>query len=461
MFQTIWFFIKIAILCVVAIWITTLEGQVKIDFLNYKINMQTGLFAALLAGFVFLVLFTLKVISAVFNAPKNILKIYEADQRKKSFRALTRGLVAVAAGDEKRATRFAAQTKNLWPDLKGLPLLLEAQAARLRGEEGLAQNRFERLLKDKEAAFLGVRGLLKSALDEGNIERALDFARQAEKQHPKKLWIVEIVYALEIKNRLWTDVLRTNHKLQKLNKDNLEKLKQDRIAIYLHHHDKAERKGDHKRSRSECETAYKLNPTYIPSALKYAAFLLRDGKHKKCADVVEKAWRQNTHPDLAQIWTRLAPTPKGKNPEKDNEQTMAWFEKLIAIKPESAEGHMAAASAAMDLGHWGQAKAYLLTAEKLYPSARVYRLQAIVEQNSTHNDESIHRLMERAGAAFPDKRWVCQETGMIYDEWHAIAKPHGAFNTIKWDVPGARVLQSGQDILSSGQDTALLIDPAA
>jgi HemY protein len=462
--RTIWFFIKIAAISAGAIWLVTLEGDVHIDFLNYKIDMQTGFFAFVVTAIVLSFIFVFKLINAVFSAPKNIVKLYEADRRKKSFRALTRGLVAVAAGDEKRATQYSKQTKYLWPDLKGLPLLLEAQAAKLRGEEGLAQNRFERLLKDKDATFLGVRGLLKSALDEGNIERALDFARQAEKQHPKKDWIVRIVYELEIKNRQWTDALRTNHKLQKLkknNSDDLQKLKSDRVAIYLHHHDKALRKGDKVRAKSEVETAYKLDPTFIPSVTRYCDLLLQDGKNRKCAKVIEQAWRENTHPDMAKIWARLAPVPKGKSPDKDHENIKAWFDKLISFNPESAEAQMAAASAAMDAGHWGEAKAHLIVAEKLYPSARVYRMQAIVEQNSTHNDEFIHRLMERAANALPDKRWVCQETGMIYDEWKAIAKPHGSFNTIQWDVPGARVLKTGQDVLSASNDIGLLIDPAA
>lgn len=461
MFQTIGFFIKIAVLCVAAIWLITLEGQVNIDLLDYKIGMQTGVFFFLLAGLVLLFILLLKIISAIFNAPKNIVKIYEADQRKRSFRALTRGLVAVAAGDAKRATQYSKQTKHLWSDLKGLPLLLEAQAAKLRGEDGLAQNRFERLLKDKDSAFLGVRGLLKSALDEGDIERALDFARQAEKQHPKKSWIVKIVYELEIKNRLWTDALRTNHKLQKIDKDNFPRLQKDRVAIYLHHHDKALREGDHKRARSEVETAYKLDPTFIPSVTRYCDFLIQDKKHRKCAAVIEKAWKVNTHPDMAKIWSRMAPVSKGKNPNKDHDVIMGWYEKLIAFKPDSAEGQMAAANAAMDMEYWGEAKAYLMVAEKLYPAARVYRMQAIVEQNSTHNDDSIHRLMERAANALPDKRWVCQETGIIFEEWRAIAKPHGQFNSIAWDIPGARVINAGNDILAASNDTALLIDPAA
>lgn len=461
MFQALWFFIKIALICGAAIWIVTLSGQVDIAVFDYKIKMDAGLFFFSLTVLILSLIFVLRLITAIFKTPQKIINLYKADQRKKSFRALTRGLVAVAAGDVKRATQYSKQTKALWPDINGLPLLLEAQSAKLRGEDGLAQNRFERLLKDKDSAFLGVRGLLKASLDQGDYSRALEFARQAEKQHPKKPWIVECVYELEIKNRLWTDVLRTNHKLLKIKKEDAAKLNKDRVAIYLHHHDKAINKGYDRQAKSEVEKAYKLDPYFVPTITRYAHFLIQEGKTKKCAKIIEQAWQYNDHPDLAELWKRLEPLPKGKNVDKDYDNLMAWYARLIAAKPESAEAQMAAASAAMDKNYWGEAKAYLTVAEKIYPSARVYRLQAIVEQHSTQNDDAIHRLMERAANALPDKKWICEETGMIYDDWRAIAKPHGSFNTITWDIPGARVINKKKNILLANDDMALLVDPAA
>lgn len=442
-----------------AIWLATQEGEVSIGLMGYDVTMQSGVFFLGLSVIVFALLFVLRFVRALFSMPKTLAKYNKASKRKKSFRALTRGLVAVAAGDAKRATQYSKQTKSLWSDLQGLPLLLEAQAAKLRGEEGLAQNRFEHLLKDKDAAFLGVRGLLKTALDNNDFERALEFSRSCEKQHPKKPWVIRCVYELEIKNRLWQNALRTNKKAQKFKAYPDDKIISDRVAIFLHLHDKALRAGDSKGAVSYVEKAYKLDRNFVPTVTRYCNYLLQANKKRKCARVIEKAWRIFPHHELAEIWTLLAPAPKGKNVDKDNAKSMEWFEKLVMLKPDSAEAQMACANAAMDIGHWGEAKAYLMVAEKIYPSAKLYRMQAIVEQNSTHNEASIHSLMERAADALPDKVWVCQETGMIYEEWMAIAKPHGSFNSIVWDHAGARVIQGQDAQLFSNDATGFL--PAA
>jgi len=184
--QTLWFFIQIALVTAVAVWLATQPGSVSMSLMGYSVTLDVGVFFILLVVTVLITMFVWRIVRAIFSVPGAIAKYHQEDKRRKGFRALTRGLVAVAAGDAKKATQYSKQTKALLPYQNGLPVLLEAQAARLRGEEGLAQNRFEHLMKDKDAAFLGVRGLLKAALDEGNYTRALEFARQAEEAHPKQ-----------------------------------------------------------------------------------------------------------------------------------------------------------------------------------------------------------------------------------------------------------------------------------
>ena len=442
MIQTLWFFLQVALVVAAAVWLSGQSGSVSISLLDYTLTLQAGVFLLLLVVTMLSALFLLRIIRAIFSVPGALGRYHEKDKRKKGYRALTRGLVAVAAGDVKKATQFSKQTKSLMVEENGLPMLLEAQAARLRGEEGLAQNRFQELMKDKDAAFLGIRGLLKSALDEGEIALALDYARQAQKLHPKQGWVLRVVYDLEIKNRLWSDALETGKKAVKVGGLSQDKAVSDRVAIHLMRYDYEQSKGDpklaiNKLAIKELERAYKLNSAFVPTVTKLAAHYIDNKKTRKAASIIEKAWHQNPHPDLAALWDQLAPEDNGKNQVK----RLKWYEDLVAFKPDSAEGQMAAARAAINMGYWGEAKAYLMIAEKIYPTARLFRLRAIVEQNSTHNDDAIHDLMEKASEALPDKVWTCRETGLTYDEWSAIAIPHESFNTIIWGYPQARLLK--------------------
>ena len=64
------------------------------------------------------------------------------------------------------------------------------------------RQRFQELLQEKDTAFLGVRGLLKHAVEDHNYEAALDYALEANKLHPKQTWILEGLFDLQIKNRV-------------------------------------------------------------------------------------------------------------------------------------------------------------------------------------------------------------------------------------------------------------------
>jgi HemY protein len=446
--------VKIALIIGILAWMLSLPGTMTVGLFDYTITMETGVFLLLATIFILVLYILYRLVSAVISVPGKVVAYHEETRVNRGFSALTRGLVAVAAGDEKEATRYAGKAKNLLPGSNGLQLLLEAQAARMRGEEGLAQNRFEELLKDKDAAFLGVRGLLKTSMDHGDTRLALDYAQQAAKMHPNQKWIIETLYVLQIENKLWSDLLDTAKKAEKLDVYTSEKIKSDRVAVHLMRYDYDLEQGAKNKALYDLNKAYKIDPVFSPAATRMAMHYINEGKERKAANVIKKAWAVAPHPDLGIVWDRLAPK-KGTEIKR-----MKWYRDLVDISPNDAESHILAARAAMDLELWGEAKSYLMRAQNLHPTARVFRLRAIVEQHLTHHDASIHELMEKAAAALPDKVWVCSLTGIIYEEWTPVAAPHGSFNTVVWNMPGV-AFKGQQHYTISSNEGELLIDPAA
>lgn len=457
MIKAIWFFIKVAIIAGAGVWLATREGQVSLGLAGYDITVQSGLFFLLLFIALLVLLTVYRLVRAVLSTPKAIAEYQERDKQKKGYRALTQGLVAVAAGDVKKASEYAEKSKDFMPEYNALSLLLSAQAARLRGEEGIAEKYFVELSKDKDGAFLGLRGLLNKALQEKNYDAALGYARQAQGSYPAQGWLLKIIYDLEIKNHEWDQAIETAKRAVKVQGIDAGKAISDRIAIYLMRGDYERDKGNQKEALAEFQAAYKLDNNFVPTVVRFARFYLDQNKKKKAASLVEKTWKVNPHPDLAMIWEDMAP-PKGEK-NNANAKRLKWFENLVAINPESTTGQITAANAAMDMGYWGEAKAYLNRAEKIRPSASLYRLMAVAEQSSGDNDAIIHALMEKASEALPDKSWYCQQTGLIYQDWSPIAMPHEGFNTITWGVPGEKKLEARNDNIVSVP--ALLIDPAA
>lgn len=431
MFRAIWFLIQVGLVIAAAVWISQRPGFVVVEWMNYRLSAQIGIFLLMIAVVVIAALVISKIVNGIASIPRHLVERHEENARRRGYRAMTRGFVAVAAGDAKHATKYARQTRGLLPDDQGLPILLEAQAARLRGEEGAARRSFEELLKDKDASFFGLRGLLTSSLDAGDYAQALDYALKALDTHPKQGWILKTVYDLQLKNRFWDDAFKTLMKIEKHHAMPIEQVRKDEIALLILQAQKAESAGENSNMMRKLERAHRIDTTFVPSTVYLAGRYIAKGKNRKAATIIEKAWKHNPHPDLLTLWDRLAPA----NKPSDTMRRLRWYEKLVSIKPDSAEGQMAAARAAMEDGLWGEAKAYLTIAEQIEPSAKLYKLRAQVEEQTSHDPKKIQEWLEKAADAPASKVWTCRDTGAVYEQWSPVAEPQGSFNTIVWGYP--------------------------
>lgn len=436
MIRALFFLLKIAVLVVIAVWLAEQQGAVSFTWMDgagveNKINMHLGVFFVAALAVIVLALLLFRIIKGFADFPKSYARYKREKDKEKGFRALTLGLTAVAAGDTKAAKYQAFRARKLLDGDNGLSLLLAAQSARLDGREDEANENFIKLLENKDASFLGMRGLLQSALDQQDNDTALRVARQALKLHPKQPWILKIVYDLEIRTKDMEAALKTLYRAEKCGGVTKEKAASDRVAMLLFEADKYLAAGYREAARKNLEKAYRYNESFIPTVLRLVRYYMQTGKRRKAVSLIEKAWQVNTHPDLVPLWA--ATVPKSKS--SASSANLRWFERLLAINTGSAEGQMAVAKAAMDAGLWGEARNYLKMAENIRTSKKLYRYYALLEENTSKDPEKIQEWLGRAADAPPERCWICRETGRVYDDWNAYAEPHGSFNTIVWNFP--------------------------
>lgn len=446
MLRALLFAIKVGLLAVAAIWVVQNPGTVEIAWFEYHVTAHIGLVLLLLLVLVLFLLFLHRVALALAGLPGSWKKRRERKTHEKGYQALTQGLTAVAAGDAKHASERARRTRELWPKDKGLSLLLEAQAARLRGEEDVARAAFDRLLKNKDTAFLGLRGLLVDALDGGDATRALELARKAQAMHPRQPWVIRLVYDLEIQKKQWTEAEKTLKRAVRYGAIEERQAQRDHIAMLAAQAEALADKGLKGEAIAQLRKAHRMDPDFVPVSERLAALYIEKKNRRAAKQVIEETWKLNPHKDLVRLWGKLAPESK----PKDISTRLRWFERLVALKPDSAESQLAAARAALDDALWGQAREYLNMAAQIQPSARLYRMYAELEENLYHTEQAKEWL-EKAADAPPDKVWTCRETGQIYERWSPVAKPHGSFNSIVWDYPKARQVLTAQALLPKNE----------
>ena len=437
MIRALFVLLKIALVVAAVVWIADHPGTIAVDWLDYTFTFHVGFFLVAMMLIVVLGIVIFSVIKTMLDLPKNMSRYRDMNNKEKGLKALTLGLTAVATGDSKAAAYQAHRARQFLNDNEPLPLLLEAQAARLKGDEIGAARSFISLMDTKDAAFLGVRGLLQAALDHGDYEGALELGHKALEDHPKQGWILCIVYDLEIRARNWNSAKKVLYRAEKAGAIATNKANSDRVAIMLAEADDAQQGGNEEIYFRKLNEAYKLDKHFIPSVLRLAHMYLARDKRKAAVSMIEAAWKVSPHPGLAGLWDEVKPSSKND----DSMARVRWFERLLALKPDSVEGLQAIAHVLIDEGLWGEARKHLERAEEIRPNVNLYKIWARLEERATHDATVVREWLEKAADAPRERVWICSETGRTYDEWVPVSD-QGLFNSIIWDFSQGRSVSS-------------------
>ncbi|OUT91131.1 MAG: hypothetical protein CBB87_06775 [Micavibrio sp. TMED27] len=445
MIKAFWFAIKVGLVVAIAIWIAERPGFVRIEWLDYVATIQMGFFLLLCVIAILISIFVYRVIAAIVNFPKTYQRYLEVRGYEKGVRALTLGMAAVAAGDEKIAVYQAHRATKLMPEDTGLTNLLTAQAARLDGREDDAVRAFARLLENKEASFLGVRGLLQAAIDKGDYETAKNLVDRALGLYPKQGWILKTAFDVYVRAEDYTEARVLLKRAAKAGTVKSETLHSDLAALYL-----AEALQDFEAARNErgiklIKQALKKSKDFIPASVALIQYYIDNNDISSASKLLKKYWRREAHDLYVPQWLSIY---KGAS----SEDKLKHMQSLLKINEKNAVACMETGKAALESSLWGEARKYFEKAESIEPTASLYRSYAQLEELSIHDEAAARTWLEKAINAPVERQWVCQETGRLYTQWKPIAQPHGAFNSMIWGR--STDLQSDNALLiHSGQST--------
>ena len=446
----------IAGLVAAAVFLADHPGRVDIVWHDYEIESSVGgliataLAAALTAAAI------LRLLVLVIRGPKAFLRRRRERRRQAGYRALTQGMVAVAAGEPQEAQRQARKADLLLAD-PPLTLLLSAQAAQLEGDEDAARRFFLAMLDRPETEFLGLRGLLNQTLRAGDLPAARRLTERARVLRPNTPWVVETMLDLEARDGRWEAARDTLAAAERRGLLPAPRARHHRGVLLYELALAARQRGDRRPATKLMADAEALVPDLAAPAAAEARWLLEEGRGGAAAKTVERAWRNAPRPELAEVWGTIhaAGPPLAR---------VKSFEQLAAANPVAREGHLAAAEAALAARLWGEARRYLDAAlaaplppcpePPLFaggrlprplprrddapppagPTRRLCLLQARLAE-AEEEPAQMREWLDRAVVALPDPRYVCANCGGESFEWRSRCRHCGSFDTLLWRTP--------------------------
>jgi HemY protein len=437
----IWSFTKIVLFVAAVAALTLLAGHlsengggVRIAVANMEFNLGPvqAIIAALLALLGFWV--ALKVLGLItaflhfLNGDETALSRYfDRNRERKGYQALSEGMMALASGEGRVAISQASKAEK-YLNRPELTNLLTAQAAELSGDKRRATEVYKRLLGDDRTRFVGVRGLMRQKLAEGDTETALKLAETAYALKPKHEEVQDALLQLQTAKGDWKgarNVLGSKLKQGLLPRD-VHRRRDAVLALQ-----EAREIFDEDASieaREAAISANRLSPDLIPAAVLAAQSYVINGKPKLATRILKKAWGAQPHPDLATAFAAIAP-------DENANARLKRFETLMEANPQDEETRLLRAELNIAAEDFPAARRALGDLPESHPTARSLTIMAAITRGEGADDALVRGWLTRALTASRGPKWVCDKCHKVSSQWAPTCDGCGGLDTLSWKEP--------------------------
>lgn len=424
MIRLLLFFAALVALAFGFAWLADRPGEVTFVWQGYRVETDVMTAAIGVVAGIVAVIFVIGVIRAIWRTPGAIGSFFGRRRREKGWAALSRGMIAVGAGDLGTAVKASGEARQVLGD-EPLALLLEAQSAQLIGDRGGAKRAFEAMLEKPATKLLGLRGLYVEAVRWGDGEAAARWAGAANGTAPKLAWAAQALVEYRSQARDWMGALETIDR----NRRNgiIDKPAAKRLRAVILTGDGLEREQSHADIvRANALEAHGLAPDLVPAACLAARLLGRAGDLRKAAKVLETTWKLDPHPEIAETYARLRAGDSAKD-------RLTRIRDLVKVRAHHPECALALARAEIDARDFDAARRSLEPFVAQGPSRRVCLMMAEIEQGEHGNAGTARAWLARAVAAPRDACWVAD--GYASDHWAPVSPISGKLDAFEWKLP--------------------------
>ncbi len=408
-------------------------GEVVVTWQGWRIETSLLVLGAAIVAVLALLALLWGVVRAVLRSPFMLRNLLHDRRGERAYEAISRGLIAVGAGDLAAAHRFAAEVKRIAP-AEPLALLLTAQAAQLAGDREAADRAFRTMASRPDTKTLGLHGLYIEAQRRDDPASARAYAEEAARTSPALGWAGKAVLEFRCATGDWAGALA----LLERNKRALDKAVYRRQrAVMLTARALAAEETDRDYAKLFALEAAKLAPELVPAAALAGRMLAEGGELRRASRIIDKAWRANPHPDLAQTYADL----RFGDAARDR---LKRIEGLAKKMPGHLESALALSRAALDAREFAKARA-ALTPCLAAPTRRVALLMAALERAERNDEGRAREWVARALTAAPDPAWTAD--GYVSDRWLPVSPVTGRLDAFEWRVPLAGIVNAAAPVI--------------
>ena len=424
MIRLVLFLVSVAFIAYGVASFADYPGDVTITWMGYHIETSVMVAGFAIVALALAIMLLWSIVRAILHSPEQVSLFFRHRRAVKGYLAVSRGLIAIGAGDLRAARAAAGEAARLSPG-DPLALLLTAQSAQMAGDRSAAEAAFREMTRRDETKLLGLRGLYIEAQRRNDSDAARLAAEEAAKVRPATAWAGQAVLDYRCSAADWAGALDAlDHMKRALEKPDYRRKR----AVLLAARAQALQDIDRDTSRTLVLESVKLAPDLVPAAALAGRRLAESGEPRKARKILEAAWAANPHPDIAESYATLRLGDSAR-------ERLGRMQKLADKVPGQLEGALAVARAALDAREFATARAALAPYLSA-PTRRVATLMADIEEIEHGDEGRVREWMTRAMHASGDPVWTAD--GVVSDRWLPVS-PNGRLDGFEWRVPLAEI----------------------
>ena len=356
-----------------------------------------------------------------------ITRYFDRSRERKGYAALSEGMLAVASGEGRLAQDKAARAAKLLDNAQATELLA-AQAAEVAGDKAKAAEVYRRLLGDDRTRFVGVRGLLRQKLDEGDTATALKLAEKAYALKPRHAEVQDTLLELQTRQGDWKGaraILKDKRKQGQLPQD--VHIRRDAVLALKEASDVLAA-GNSISAREAAISASRASPDLIPAAVLAARSYIAQNDARNAARVLQKTWSVRPHPSIAATYAEIVPDEKPA-------ARLRRFEDLMRQNPDHEETRLLRTELLLTAEDFPGARRALGDLAEKHPTVRSLSLLAAIERGEGSDDAVVRGTLARALVASRGPQWVCDKCHNVMADWSPVCDSCAGFDTLTWREP--------------------------
>ena len=429
MIRVVVFLVAAGLLALGVVWLADRPGQVAITWLGYRTDTSVMVAVMAIVAVAIVAVMLWSVARFMLRSPKLFSLVLRERKRRKGYDAISRGLIAIGAGDARAAQRFADNAEQSLPG-EPLALLLRAQTAQLTGDRAGAEAAFRAMAERADTRLLGLRGLYVEAQRRNDPAAARLFAEKLPRRMRRR-WPGP-------GRRCWNSAARraTGTARSRCSKSNRKSGMLDRAAyrrqraVLLTARALA-RRGERPRhgARARASMRRSSRPTLVPAAALAGRLLAEAGERRKAAQDLETAWKANPHPDLAETYAHVRLSDSARD-------RLTRVQALARMAPGHVESALAVARAALDAREFAIAREALRRCSR-EPTQRVAHADGRTRSSSTATTAARANGWRARSMRALDPAWTAD--GFVSDRWLPVSPVTGRLDAFQWKVPVAEL----------------------